>query len=306
LEFILRNKIRLGISGCNFGSKVRWNRAGWNRLDALGREKNDFTWVPVCPEVLSGFGVPRPRMKLVSGNGDDFWHKRARMKNSFGFDVSEAACAGCITALHVIKKSGVEGFVFMEGSPTCGVYRTTLKNQGLGKPPGVFGSLLLNEELFLIPALDLESPWKWWDWSRRLYAFCWLKRQRIENMEELYAAWHSLKFICQESDEKTARDIGRMIAGKTRERDSGFFSNFKKNVFMLLRKPSTLERISGAMVKHYAHYKKYFGLKSKEITPPDSKRGRRQFIMRLRDAEKKAFEAGYYFGGHPVVYRPER
>ncbi len=306
MEFVLSEKIRLGVSACNFGAAVRWNRAGWNRLDGLGREKNDFIWVPVCPEVMGGFGVPRPRMKIVSGNGNDFWEKRAKMKNSSGKDVSRGAARGCMLALDIIRDSGVEGFIFMEGSPSCGVYRTTLKGSASGKPPGAFGSLLLREDLFLIPALDLDSPWKWWDRSRRLYAFTWLKRKPIKSMNVLYEAWNGLKFICQEADEKKARDIGRFIAGAPRRPEEPYYENFKKNVFSLLRRPSTLKRINGALAKHYAHYRKHFGLKFGEPAVPDSERGKKQFVSRLNEMEKKAFDSGYKFGGYPVFYRPER
>lgn len=306
MEYVLKDRIKLGVSACNFGARVRWNGAGWDRLSALGREKSDFIWTPVCPEIFAGFGVPRNRMRLVSGNGDDFWKRRARVKNSQGRDVSEETAAGARVALDIAKKADVEGFVFMEGSPSCGVYRTTLKGARAGKPPGAFGSLLLQEDLFLIPALDIESPWKWWDWSRRLYAFAWLKRQPLKNRSSLYEAWHSMKFLCQEADEQEARGIGRMIAdGRGRLTDE-YVSGFKKRVLELLRKPSTLKKINGAMVKHYAHYRRQFGLKAEELSVPDSERGKKQFVNELRALEKKAFDSGYLFAGSPVAYRPGR
>jgi len=57
--------IKLGISSCLFGEKVRWN--GDHQLDrflvdTLGRY---VEYVPVCPEVESGFGVPREPFRLV-------------------------------------------------------------------------------------------------------------------------------------------------------------------------------------------------------------------------------------------------
>ncbi len=306
MDFILREKIKLGISACSFGAKVRWNHAGRDRVEGLGREKNDFAWVPVCPEVLSGFAVPRPRMKLAPGNGDEFWKGESRMKNSFGRDVSNQIRQGAETALDVISRSGVEGFVFMEGSPSCGVYRTTLKGRSQGKPPGVFGSLLLREDLFLIPALDIESPWKWWDWSRRLYSFTWLKRKDIKTKNELHEIWHALKFMCQEVDDKAARDLGRAVAGAPKNPGQEYYTEIKKIALGLLRKPSSLKKISGAMVKHYAHYRKMFGLKATELSVPDSEKGKTLFVFKLREMEKRCFENNYSFAGYPVIYKPER
>jgi uncharacterized protein YbbK (DUF523 family) len=122
---------------------VRWNRAGWDRIAALKREMTAFIWTPVCPEVMSGFGVARNPVRLSGGNGHALWQGSARMKNRFGEDLTEKIRTSCQVCLQALKRAEVEAFVFMEGSPSCGVYRTTLRNKRLANPPGVFGSLLL-------------------------------------------------------------------------------------------------------------------------------------------------------------------
>jgi uncharacterized protein YbgA (DUF1722 family) len=58
-------KVRLGVSSCLLGEKVRYD--GGHKLDpyltdTLGRY---FEWVPVCPEVEYGLSVPREPMRLV-------------------------------------------------------------------------------------------------------------------------------------------------------------------------------------------------------------------------------------------------
>ncbi len=302
---VLTEKIRIGISECNFGSQVRWNHVGWDRVAKLGRTQMDYIWIPVCPEVLSGLGVPRHPMKLVVGSGDDFWQGKARMKNRQGRDVSNEMRAGALTAQEIIKRSGAEGFAFMEGSPSCGVYRTTLKDKRLGRPPGVFGSLLLKEDLFLIPVLDLDSPWKWWDWSRRLHAFVWFKRLEIKGKQELFEAWHLLKFICQEADERVARNLGTQLAAAPKKLTKEFVDDWKTQVFLLLRRPSTLKRIHATMIKHYAHYRKTFGLKVHEISAPSLLVSKHEFVEELGKMERKAFEKDYFFAGRPIFYVPD-
>ena len=306
MDYVLREKIRLGISACNFGARVRWNHLGWDRVELLGRQKLDYTWTPVCPEVNSGLGVPRPPMKLVNGNGDDFWAGQARVKNKQGRDVGDAVRQGAEDSLSILKRAGVEAYVFMDGSPSCGVYRTTLKNQRLGRPPGVFGSLLLKEDLFLIPALDLESPWKWWDWSRRLHAFVWLRRQEITGKQDLYDCWHHLKFICQEVDVPAATAIGQAIANAPRRMTAAFIGEWRSAALRLIRRPSQLNRIAAIMVKHYAHYRKQFGLKPVDIRPPEVTQGKRDFVADLGKMERRAEREGYHFSGRPIVYKPGR
>ncbi|HQP10721.1 MAG TPA: DUF523 domain-containing protein, partial [Candidatus Omnitrophota bacterium] len=303
-NYILKEKIKMGISACNFGAMVRYNNVGWDRASLIGRQKFDYVWTPVCPEVNSGLGVPRDPMKLVNGNGDDFWAGNARMKNKKGRDVGDDVRKGSAASLEILKRVNIDAFVFMDGSPSCGVYRTTLKNNRLGKPPGVFGSLLLKEDLFLIPALDLESPWKWWDWSRRLHAFVWLKRKEIKTKKELYDIWHALKFICQEADVPCANAIGQRLAGAPKKIDGDFIAKWKSDVLQLIRRPSTLKRIQAVMVKHYAHYRKHFSRDGSGIQAPDASRSKQIFVEELGKMERKAAQEGYHFAGRPIVYKP--
>ncbi len=305
MNTILTEKIRVGVSACNYGCKTRYNHRGWSRIEALGREKDDFIWTPVCPEVSAGLGIPRPAIHLSGGSGTDFWDGSAKVKNKHGSDLTEVMIEGSRAALETLRRSGIEAFVFTEGSPSCGVYRTSLKNRRMGKPPGIFGSLLLSERLFLIPALDLESPWKWWDWQRRLTAFVWLKQQPLTSKREVYDVWHILKYLCQEIDRPISDRIGHELAGIRRlTREKADQHRFQ--IEDILRRPSTLSRIQGSMLKHYSHYRKNLGLWPIDVEPPVLDKGKRNFVSKLRILERKAFDIGIFFGGTPVQYRPNR
>src|ERR1041385_3807221 len=79
--------IRLGISTCLLGDRVRYD-GGHKRdefiVDVLGKQGE---WVPVCPELEVGMGVPREPVRLVGDpaaprmvgvkSGDD-WTARMR------------------------------------------------------------------------------------------------------------------------------------------------------------------------------------------------------------------------------------
>lgn len=304
MAYVLSEKIRIGVSACNAGAKVRYNRAGWDRLESLGRERSSFLWTPVCPEVMAGLGVPRHPIRLAGGNGDDFWSGGARVKNRVGQDVTDDLRAGMEACLDTLRRAGVEAFVFMEGSPSCGVYRTTLKNKRLGKPPGVFGSLLLREGFFLIPALDLESPIKWWDWRRRLHSFAWLKRQDISSKDQLYTYWNALKFVCQEVDEVEARALGSELAALPRGFDAAAVELWRDAVLKLLRKPSSHKKITSIMNKHFAHYRRHIDPEG-PVTPA-RELSKYKYVEELLAMEKRAVRGEFLFAGTPVIYREER
>ena len=61
----MEGKFRIGISSCLLGNEVRWN-AGHKLDKYLTRTLGQFVeYVPVCPEVEAGFGVPRESFRLV-------------------------------------------------------------------------------------------------------------------------------------------------------------------------------------------------------------------------------------------------
>jgi uncharacterized protein YbbK (DUF523 family) len=60
-------RIRIGISACLLGSRVRYD--GQHKRDSfLADELTPLVdWVPVCPEVEVGMGVPREPVRLIAG-----------------------------------------------------------------------------------------------------------------------------------------------------------------------------------------------------------------------------------------------
>lgn len=306
MPYVLEEKIRIGISACNYGAMVRYNRRGWDRVAQLEREWGAFIWTPVCPEIGAGLGVPRDSVRLVGGDGDDFWRGNARMKNRRGADVTDAMKKAIADNEKVLERADIEAFVFMEGSPTCGVYRTTLKDKRLGRPPGAFGSRLLESRYFLIPAQDLDSPLKWWDWRRRLHAYVWLKRQPLASKAEIYGIWNNFKFLCQEVDDHAARDIGRSLAAMPKQLSRQYAERWRDDVLRLLRKQSTPRRIHAALQKHYAYYRKHIGAADLKVIAPRIDQSKHAFVDAVVRMEARAFTEGFHFAGAPVFYRSSR
>lgn len=306
MDNIISEKIAIGISACNFGCPVRYNKKGWDQIKFLQRESNDFKWHPVCPEVMSGMSVPRDAIKIVGGNGADVWAGKARVKTLAGKDVTEDLKRAAMLCYETLERANVKAYAFMEGSPSCGVYRTTLKNKRLGSPPGVFGALLLEKGFFLIPALDMQSPVKWWDWRRRLHAFMWMKEAKIEGSKDVYEIWHIMKFLCQEISRKEADIIGKELANMPKPFTSQYAEEFRETIMLMLRRPSTLPKIKQSLWKNYIYYKRKSGKTIDEVKPPESARNMTAIAKELITVERAAFENGVLFGATPILYRSKK
>lgn len=117
-------QINIGISACLLGENVRWN-GGHSRdrfiTDTLGLFVN---FVPVCPEVECGMGVPRETLRLV-GDAD-----RPRLVTSkTGEDKTDQMMKWAQEKLNGLENEDLCGFIFKKNSPSSGLLNVKLYNQ---------------------------------------------------------------------------------------------------------------------------------------------------------------------------------
>ncbi len=133
---ISNSRIRVGVSSCLLGEKVRWDgnhKQDRTVKDLLGR---CFEWVPTCPEVEIGMGIPRETVKLT-GNP-----RAPRMVgNTTGTDWTQRMTRYANKRSRELAKLGVCGYIFKSRSPSCGLARIPVtgkngKTQSNG--PGLF------------------------------------------------------------------------------------------------------------------------------------------------------------------------
>ncbi|WP_236898152.1 DUF523 domain-containing protein [Clostridium beijerinckii] len=305
MEKVLKKKLKVGISECCFGAKVRYNGKGFDYVKNFGRENEQFVFYPMCPECLAGLGVPRIPISIKGGSGQDVLEGKAKVKNKTGEELTENLIKACNFCLELLKSEDIYIYMYKEGSPSCGVYRTTLKDKRLGNPPGVLGAMLLKEGFFLVCADDLESPIKRWDIRRRLNAFVWAREVEIENKNQLYNVWHALKFLCQELDEKAARSLGNKLSNlnDTQKED---IEEYRQMILDIIRKPSTLSRIKAWLWKNYSYYRKYKGIELDIVKEPTDLRSNTILAEELIKLENKLYNEGYSLGSSPILYRGKR
>ncbi|MGA9755482.1 MAG: DUF523 domain-containing protein [Desulfobaccales bacterium] len=111
-------KIRLGISACLLGQKVRFDGGHrWDRFitETLG---NYVEFVPVCPEVECGLGVPREAMRLV---GDPEAPRLMTVRTKI--DLTERMVTWAKKRVQELEQENLCGFIFKSKSPSSGMER---------------------------------------------------------------------------------------------------------------------------------------------------------------------------------------
>lgn len=144
--------LRIGISACLLGEPVRYD--GGHKRDAFLTEvlTPHVEWVPVCPEVELGLGVPRPTMRLERGDGAA---TRLCVEAS-GEDLSARMRAYAAWRAHGLASLELDGYVLKSASPSCGLSRVPVHDadgefEAVGR--GLFAEALA-EALPLIPMED--------------------------------------------------------------------------------------------------------------------------------------------------------
>jgi uncharacterized protein YbbK (DUF523 family) len=129
----MEEKIRLGISSCLLGNNVRWN-AGHKRDRYLTDTLGQFVeYVPVCPEVEAGFGVPRESLRLV-GNPENPRLITFKSKT----DLTNQMTRWAKKRVKELQKEDLCGFIFKSDSPSSGMIRVKVYNhKGMPEKKGV-------------------------------------------------------------------------------------------------------------------------------------------------------------------------
>jgi uncharacterized protein YbbK (DUF523 family) len=147
-------KPRVGISACLLGEEVRWD--GRHKHDPLlvGVLGPAVEWVPVCPEVELGLGVPREPIRLVGAPG-----ALRLVGERSGDDHTAAMQAFAERRLAELAALDLCGWVTKKDSPSCGLegVRVFSGPGGLPRPEGTGAFVrLLRERFPLLPVEEAE------------------------------------------------------------------------------------------------------------------------------------------------------
>ena len=166
-----KGRIRIGISACLLGEKVRYD--GGHKLDLFLRDTlgRSVEYLPVCPEVGIGLPVPREAMCLIGDPKSPGLvtiksrvHHTGRMKKWIDAKLVDLASRKLC------------GFVFKSRSPSCGMSMVkvcTSSNRSAGTSPGIFAKAFI-DRFPLIPVEDegrLGDPRLREEFIERVFAF---------------------------------------------------------------------------------------------------------------------------------------
>jgi len=251
-------KIRIGVSSCLLGDKVRYD-AG-HRLDQYITETlgQYFEWVSVCPEVEYGLPVPREPMHL-EGDPDS-----PRLITVYtGVDHTEGMLKWAEKKLRELEKEELCGFIFKSRSPSSGIGGVKVYPPS-GMPShrgiGLFGRSFMNR-FPVIPVIDdgrLHDPVLRENFIERVFVY---KRwqeyiKKNGHFKDLVAFHTEHKLLILSHSPKHFNELGQLVAKTRQYKPENLNTEYLSLMMQGLRLIATVKKNTNVLLHVAGYFKK--------------------------------------------------
>lgn len=208
------SEIRIGISSCLLGVRVRYD--GGHKLHRYIKETlgKFVRFVPGCPEMDIGLGVPRETIQLESrGNETRLIATDSRR------DLTNRMTRYSLRKGSEIARAGLSGYILKKNSPSCGTERVKI-HRASGRPSrngvGIFAAGLkaTNPLLPIEEEGRLEDPKIRENFLERVFAYTRLQRcfSARWTLRDLMAFHAAEEYLLLAHDPGVYRALERIVA----------------------------------------------------------------------------------------------
>ena len=249
--------IRIGISSCLIGCKVRFDG---------GHKKDDFLvdtfgawvrWVPVCPEVEVGMGTPRESIRLVKEDG-----AMRLVAPKSGRDWTEPMRSYSVRRVGELAGADLCGYVLKKDSPSCGMERVKVYGDGMPTKSGrgAFAEVLLAR----FPDLPIEEEGRLCDprlrdnFVERVFAYHRVKglfagRWTVGGLVAFHTA-HKLQLMAHSPQAYTA--LGRLVAAAKGAPRAELAASYTSQLMQGLKTLATARRNTNVLLHIVGYFKR--------------------------------------------------
>jgi uncharacterized protein YbgA (DUF1722 family)/uncharacterized protein YbbK (DUF523 family) len=251
------------VSKCIEFAAVRWDGQQVSS-DLVQQLRDHVTFIPVCPEMAIGLGVPRDPLRLVMVADEVRLVERPTNR-----DVTDAM--RCYAAEFLGSLKAVDGFVLKRGSPTSAikdarVYPSTQRVSHLFKGPGVFGAEVLKR----YPGLAIEDEGRLQNgrirehFLTKLFALARFRAaSTTRRMRSLIAFHAENKLLLKAYNQREFRILGRIVANQDRLPFEDVVSTYRHHLFKALAKPPRCGAYINVMMNAMGYFSDHLGAAEK-------------------------------------------
>lgn len=251
------DKIRLGISSCLLGQSVRYD--GGHKLDTYLRDTlgRYVEYVPVCPEVECGFGIPREAMRLVA---DPRGNRLVTIRS--GIDHTEKMLAWARLRAAALENEDLCGFIFKSASPSSGMERVKVygpKGIPVKNGVGLFAGVFM-QHFPLLPVEDegrLNDPDLRENFIERVFALkSWRESVQGGRTAGAVVDYHTRsKLLILSHSPKHYQAMGRLVAESGRMDASDLKQQYENLLMEALRVKATPAKHANVLQHMLGYFK---------------------------------------------------
>ncbi len=252
-------KIKVGISSCLLGKKVRYD--GGHKLDHYLKETvgKFVQWITVCPETEMGLPIPREKMRLI---GEPQSPRLVTIHTAV--DYTDKMRQWAEEKLSELAKEELCGFVFKNRSPSSGlkavkIYSASGRVSATGT--GLFAKAF-TERFPLLPVEDngrLQNPALMGNFIERIFVYRrWLDFiQKGGSAGDLVLFHTKHKFLILAHSPKHYVILGKIVAATGRSKLEDIQNEYLKNLMEGIKLIATIKKNTNVL-QHIAGYLKKF------------------------------------------------
>jgi uncharacterized protein YbgA (DUF1722 family)/uncharacterized protein YbbK (DUF523 family) len=249
--------IRIGVSSCLLGNKVRYD--GGHKHDRYITETlgNYFEFLSVCPEVECGLPIPREAMRLI---GDPASPRL--VTNKTGVDYTDQMNVWARQRVDQLAKEDLCGFIFKSKSPSSGMER--VKVYDANNMPHMVGiGLFAREFKNRFPFLPVEEEGRLHDMTLRenfiesvFVARRWRDTVTTFTVDKLVTFHTRHKLLIRSHSEKYYRDLGRIVAEAGKLDGEHLLTAYQENLAAAMKLLPTVKKHVNVLMHMMGHFKK--------------------------------------------------
>jgi uncharacterized protein YbgA (DUF1722 family)/uncharacterized protein YbbK (DUF523 family) len=240
----VKEKIRIGISSCLLGEKVRYD--GGHKLDHYLRDilGQHVQWVPVCPEVEFGLPVPREAMRLMGNPSSP-----RLITRKTGIDHTNGMRRWAKRKLSELERADLCGFIFKSRSPSSGMKSVKVYSES-GMPSrtgtGIFAGVFMSS----LPLVPVEDDGRLHDFRlrenfiERIFVFMrWKELQRDNpSIKKLIAFHEEHKLLIMSHSSAHLAKLGRLVARAKEYRPASLQNAYLELLMEALKIQATVKK----------------------------------------------------------------
>lgn len=252
-----QDKIRMGISSCLLGNKVRYDGGHKHDKYITGTLGQYFDFLPVCPEVECGLPIPREAMRLV---GDPAAPRL--VTNKTGVDHTERMIKWAKKRVVELEQEGLCGFIFKSRSPSSGMERVKVYDANNVPRPigeGLFAHVF--KEYF--PLLPTEEEGRLHDIVLRenfiesVFVYKRWRKTVMEGTAGSVVAFHtSHKLLLMAHSEKHYRLLGKLVAEAGKLDKAQLLKDYQEGLMAAMKLKPTFKKHTNVLMHMMGYFKK--------------------------------------------------